>query len=44
LLELRGRVAQQRRQIKFREQPVLAIAVFVGVLLLGLFGIRREDS
>jgi hypothetical protein len=43
LIELRHRVATNRRRIKFREHPVLFVAAFVGVFLLGIVGIRRED-
>lgn len=44
LMELRGRVATKRQRVKFNEQPVLFLAVFVGVFLLGLVGVRREEK
>lgn len=44
LMELRGRVAAERNRVKFREHPFLAVAVFIGVFFLGLFGIRRDGA
>jgi hypothetical protein len=43
LMELRGRVAAKRKLIKFSERPVLFLSVLVGMLVLSIFGIRRED-
>jgi hypothetical protein len=43
MLELRGLVAANRRRVKFRERPLLALAVFVGVFLLSLVGVQREN-
>jgi hypothetical protein len=43
LLEVRSLVAANRDRVKFREQPVLFVGITLGVLLLSLFGIRRQD-
>lgn len=43
LMELRGRVSAKRQRVKFREHPMLAIGAFVGLLLLSLLGVQREN-
>jgi hypothetical protein len=43
LLELRGRVAAQRDQVKFREQPIMFIAMLAVLLFVSALGLRRQD-
>ena len=43
LLELRGRVAAQREQVKFREHPLMFVTMLAVVFLANALGVRRQD-